>query len=420
MRLRGPLFRLATWYFLLLALILAFFNVIVYFTLSEALNARVMDDLKGAVNLAENDLTVSGDSINPSLQLLNDPNYTVTCVWVYQLSSRQQVFPSEKSTCGLGKLDAPVAAAIHGQTTEIQAWTDQQLFMVHTEPLMNKANKIVGVLEVGQPMSWVNDSLSRLERQLALASTIGIILGALVAVLMAQKSIRPLTYSLQRQREFVADASHELRTPLTLIRTNAEAWLRRSHNVREKVYAENILEEVDQLSTIVRDLTTLALADAKQLPLERKPIELNQMVEELVVHTKPLADERGVSLRPELNGGASVEADPQRVRQLLLILLDNALTHTPSGGQVSIAVGRQNGRATVAVNDTGSGISAEDLPHVFDRFYRADKARGSDSGGSGLGLAIAKWIVEAHRGDIEITSTTGQGTQVRVSLPAQN
>ena len=116
--------------------------------------------------------------------------------------------------------------------------------------------------------------------------------------------------------------------------------------------------------------------------------------------------------------GVRVDADLVRVRQLLLILIDNALTHTPSGGQVSVGVIHQNGRAHVTVTDTGEGIPTADLPHIFERFYRADKARNSENGGSGLGLAIAKWIVDAHKGEIAVKSSEGKGTEVDVSLPS--
>jgi signal transduction histidine kinase len=145
---------------------------------------------------------------------------------------------------------------------------------------------------------------------------------------------------------------------------------------------------------------------------------LNDVVRDLMGQARPLAEERGVRLRPQLNGGARVEADPGRVRQLLLILIDNALRHTPEGGEVSVDVARRNGRARVVVADSGEGIPAADLPHIFERFYRADKARNSENGGSGLGLAIAKWIVDAHKGEIAVKSTEGQGTEVAVSLPA--
>jgi signal transduction histidine kinase len=147
-------------------------------------------------------------------------------------------------------------------------------------------------------------------------------------------------------------------------------------------------------------------------------VELNDVVRDLMTQTEPLAEERGVQLRPDLNGGVRVEADPARVRQLLLILIDNALTHTPSGGKVSVEVVRRDGRAHVTIADNGDGIPPADLPHIFERFYRADKARNRENGGSGLGLAIAKWIVDAHKGDIQVTSTEGKGTEVAVSLPA--
>jgi signal transduction histidine kinase len=272
-------------------------------------------------------------------------------------------------------------------------------------------------MQVAQPISWVGDSLSGLVRQMVLASAIAIMLGALASLLMATRSLRPISRAFQRQREFVADASHELRTPLTLIRTNVEAWLRRS-NGQTRTYAQSIVQEVEQLNRIVGDLTTLALADAKQLRLDPRPVELNEVVRGLITQATPLADERGVQLRPELNGGVRVDADLVRVRQLLLILIDNALAHTPTGGEVSVGVVRQNGRAHVTVTDTGEGIPTGDLPHIFERFYRADKARTRESGGSGLGLAIAKWIVEAHKGDIAVTSEEGRGTEVAISLPA--
>src|SRR5207244_13016065 len=172
------------------------------------------------------------------------------------------------------------------------------------------------------------DALSRLVRQLVLASAIGIVLGALASLLMATRSIRPIGRAFQRQREFVADASHELRTPLTLIRTNVEAWLRRS-NGTSRVYAKSIVEEVEQLNRIVGDLTTLALADARQLRLDPRPMELNEVVKRLIVQATPMAEERGVQLRPDLTGAVRAEADPGRGRHRLLILISDDTRPTP-------------------------------------------------------------------------------------------
>jgi signal transduction histidine kinase len=419
MMFRGALVRLAAQYFILLVLILGFFNLLVYFTVSEALNTREEQDLQHSIRLARSALTVTGDTISANSQVLADPSFADTFVRVQQINSHQLVMPASgvASVFSSPLLDAPVTYAKDGQSFETQVATDKDLFVVSTVPVTNKTSKVVGVLQVAQPISWVPAALNRLERQLILASVVALILGALASLLMALRSLRPISVAFQKQREFVADASHELRTPLTLIRTNIEAWVRRARTP-PPVYAQNVLEEVDQLNRIVGDLTTLALADARQLRIDRKPMELNDVVRDLMSQTQPLADERGVHLKPELNGGVRIEGDVSRVRQLLLILLDNALTHTPQGGEVSIGVLRQNGHAKVTVSDTGAGIPPNDIPHIFERFYRADKARTRENGGSGLGLAIAKWIVDAHKGDIQVKSSPGAGTRVAVSLPA--
>ncbi|TME85140.1 MAG: HAMP domain-containing histidine kinase [Chloroflexi bacterium] len=416
---RGALVRLAAQYFVLLVLILGFFDLIVYVTVSQALQAKADKDLATAVTQAMSNVTVTGETISVNPQPLLTPSLADVFVRVLDFKGQEVSQPRAelKKLFNNPSLSAPNLAANAGQPGQTQVASGAELYMVDTRPIVSKSHKVIGVLQVAQPISWVGDALSRLVRQLVLASAIGIVLGALASLLMATRSIRPIASAFQRQREFVADASHELRTPLTLIRTNVEAWLRRS-NGTSRAYAKGIVEEVEQLNRIVGDLTTLALADARQLPLDPKPMELNELVKGLIVQATPMAEARGVQLRPDLNGGVRVDADLGRVRQLLLILIDNALTHTPPGGEVSVGVIRRHGRAHVRVTDTGEGIPSGDLPHIFERFYRADKARTRESGGTGLGLAIAKWIVDAHKGEIGVKSAEGKGTEVHVSLPA--
>jgi signal transduction histidine kinase len=419
MMFRGALVRLAAQYFLLLVLILGFFDLIVYVTVSQSLQAKAENDLRHAVSQAGKEVIIT-ESVSVNPQGLLDPSVADTFFRVLDIKGQEQSQPQPalKKLFNSPSLKDPIVGANAGQSADTRVANGIDLYMVHTSAIVNpKSKKVVGVLQVAQPISWVGDALSGLVRQLVLASGIAIMLGALASLLMATRSLRPISRAFQRQREFVADASHELRTPLTLIRTNVDAWLRRS-NGQTRTYAQSIVQEVEQLNRIVGDLTTLALADARQLRLDPRPIELNEVVTGLITQATPLANERGVQLRPDLNGGVRVDADLVRVRQLLLILIDNALTHTPSGGQVSVGVVRQAGRAQVTVTDTGDGIPLSDLPHIFERFYRADKARTRENGGSGLGLAIAKWIVDAHKGDIAVTSAEGRGTEVAVSLPA--
>jgi signal transduction histidine kinase len=425
---RGALLRLAAQYFVLLILILGFLNVIVYVTVSGALWGRVNQALAQTVKQARSDVSVVGGNVAVNPQVLLDPSLADAYMWVLPLKGNEVVLPNltASQVFTSTQLDPAKRRALAGFTSETEVTLDINVFnnnqfIVETEPIVDKKqhNRVAGILQVAQPVSWVNESLSGLVRQLIMASAVGLILGALASLLMATRSFRPIIRALDRQRAFVADASHELRTPLTLIRTNVDAWLRRS-KTENRMYGRNIVEEVEHLNRIVGDLTFLALADAKQLRMEPQAVELNDVVSDLMSQTRPLAEERGVTIRPSLNGGAQIEADPARLRQLLLILVDNALQHTPSGGEVSIAVLKDHGNATITVTDTGEGIPPDDLPHIFERFYRADKARSRENGGSGLGLAIAKWIVDAHKGVISVDSWVGKGTEVSVSLPAKN
>ena len=418
---RGTLVRLWAWYFLLLVLILACFNVIVYVSLSEALNARVSADLQKRARDTINHLIPNANGTLTAYGPAADPSLADTFVFVIQTNKNGDptVVENSPQLAGLEQLPSqlPIQAAKQGTTTPSTVTVSKDQFALLTEPIKDSKGNIVGVIQVAKPLSSVAETLNNLERQLAIASGVALLLGAIVALLMANKSLRPLRLAFTKQREFVADASHELRTPLTLIRTNAEAWLRRTPPSPAGEYARHILEEVDQLGALVRDLTTLALADARQLHLEPRAVDVSDVIRELIDHTTPLVEERRLRLRSDLEP-VLIDADPARLRQLLLILLDNALAHTLAGGEVSVSTRRSGGKARVVVEDTGSGIAAEDLPHIFERFYRADKARSREQGGTGLGLAIAKWIVDTHRGSIDVRSDVGRGTQVTVCLPA--
>jgi signal transduction histidine kinase len=220
--------------------------------------------------------------------------------------------------------------------------------------------------------------------------------------------------ALDAQRRFVADASHELRTPLTTIRGNADL-LRDYGDVTPSDRAAaltQIQQESERMSRLVNDLLTLARADAGQ-PLAREPVPLGALLGEVAAQARVLARGQQVSLA--VASDATVLGDADSLRQFLLILLDNALRHTPEGGSVELRLEEQSGDALVSVRDTGEGIAPADLPHIFERFYRADRARSGT--GVGLGLAIARWIVREHGGEIEVSSSLGEGSIFSVRLP---
>jgi signal transduction histidine kinase len=205
-----------------------------------------------------------------------------------------------------------------------------------------------------------------------------------------------------------------LRSATDLLNQHRDEPLERNGELFDDVRAE-----IARMERLAQDLLTLARSDTGGLELMTAPVDITDVAAEVVRRTTPLAQSQRVHLTLQAADAqlATVEADPDRLQQVLLILIDNAIKHTPSGGNVTVHVGRHGQSAQVTVADTGSGIAAEHLPRIFDRFYRADKARVRDQGGTGLGLAIAKMLVEAHGGQLQLSSTEGVGTQVTVSLP---
>jgi len=175
-----------------------------------------------------------------------------------------------------------------------------------------------------------------------------------------------------------------------------------------------------RLGATVEDLLTLARADAGERPVERKRIFLDDLALDAASAARALAERRGVALEVGAFEEGVVEGDPALVRQLLMIVLDNAVKFTPAGGRVRLDVSAPGGQAEVVVADTGAGITAEQLPHIFERFYRGDpsRARGNGAEGAGLGLAIARWIADAHGARIDVTSEPGRGTRVAIKFPA--
>jgi signal transduction histidine kinase len=233
-----------------------------------------------------------------------------------------------------------------------------------------------------------------------------------------------LEHGEQLRREMTADIAHELRTPLSVIQGNLEAML-------DGVYpadAEHIqpaLNQAQLLARLIEDLRTLALADAGQLALNHQPTDAVGLVRRVVASFEPTAADRGIQL--QVNAPASlppVLMDGQRIAQVLTNLLGNALHYTPPAGRIEVSLTSENRFVTVAVRDTGSGIAAEDLPHIFDRLYRADKSRAREAdagaGGSGLGLAIARSIIQVHGGQIRAESEIGRGTTIAFTLPTMN
>lgn len=231
--------------------------------------------------------------------------------------------------------------------------------------------------------------------------------------------ISKLEQAFERERRFTADASHELKTPLAVLRGDIEVALRRERSAEEyrNVLASS-LEEIARLTKLTDDLLTLARSDAGERVLELEPIRLDTLAAEAHAFIQPLADSSGVRLNYESPSSPIViEGDGKRLKQLLVNLLDNAIKYTPSGGSARLVLSVQDSLALIEISDNGRGITAESLPHIFERFYRRSDPRDSRVTGFGLGLAISKWIVDAHNGSIEVESEQGRGSRFTVRLP---
>jgi heavy metal sensor kinase len=226
-----------------------------------------------------------------------------------------------------------------------------------------------------------------------------------------------LDQAFERQRRFTADASHELRTPLAMLVSRAGLALERRRTTREY---ESVLRAIRDdglhMARMVNDLLMLARADAGDALAVREHLDAGEMVRSVTETMAPLAIERGIELSMEAEHGVAVIGDQTRLTQLLVNVVDNALTHTSHGGRVRLSAGRADGLVLLRIADTGSGIAPEHLPHVFQRFFRADRDRGRE-GGAGLGLALCHSIALAHGGDIRLESKLGEGTCVSVTLP---
>lgn len=232
------------------------------------------------------------------------------------------------------------------------------------------------------------------------------------------RMIERLDNAFQHINRFSADASHELRTPLTILQLELEGIAqnyRRDDSLGDQI--GSALEETHRMSRIVESLLTISRLDAGEVKMDKSQLDVGELAASTADEMKLLAEEKSIGLRIHAGPGVEVAGDRVRLQQVVVNLIDNSIKYTPTGGTIEVRVGREGNNAVLEVSDNGLGIPAHDLPHVFERFYRADKARSRASGGAGLGLSIVKAICAAHNGEIKVSSQEGKGSTFRVELP---
>jgi signal transduction histidine kinase len=291
---------------------------------------------------------------------------------------------------------------------------------VLTDPVVLRGRQLY--LQIVGDRTTEERTLSILVLVLVVGGAIALLVASGVGAAYANRALVPIRRSLvnqrealRRQREFAADASHELRTPLTVIRASVEDLERHPRRTVATVGTAlaDIRDEVDHLTSMVDDLLLLARSDSGAVELERVPLDLGDVASTGASGLTRLAEERSVTMVVD-PVPAEIAGDPARLRQLVAILVDNAIRHAPAGSRVDVRVRTDGGDAVLIVEDEGPGIQHDDLPRVFDRFYRA---AGAPGGGTGLGLAIAAWIVERHGGRIAAANRESTGARFTVRLP---
>jgi two-component system sensor histidine kinase CiaH len=280
--------------------------------------------------------------------------------------------------------------------------------------------RLLGVIYVGKD---VTDFYGILNIYLMIIACIGLgflILVYIVGTIMAKKAMEPIYKSFGRQRQFTADASHELRTPLAVLLSSTEAVLADKES-RMSAFAFQILldmkDEIKKINKLVADLLTLARVDAEVQKIFREKFDIVPVMKGAVHSLSLLAAQKSIHIEMKIPDRLIVFADKERLHQLIYILLDNAIKYTMENGKISLSAHMsEEHNFKFLVEDTGIGIAPEDQKHIFERFYRVDKARSREQGGTGLGLSIAKWIVDAHNGSITVKSILGQGTTFYVMI----
>jgi two-component system sensor histidine kinase CiaH len=254
---------------------------------------------------------------------------------------------------------------------------------------------------------------------LPVVSISGAVLAILAGFYLAGRALIPILSSWNKQQRFVADASHELRTPLAVMQVNTEMLLRYpKHTIEEESeHISVLLKEVSRMISLVSDLLTLARSESNQLQIKLQSFLLDETINEMLAQYRLFAEMNNINIYSTVEKRIPFLGDEERIRQLLVILLDNAIKYTPEQGKITVTCRQQRHFAEISIEDTGIGISKQDLPLIFDRFYRGDKVRSRSEGGYGLGLSIAKWIVEAHKGKIRAESQLGTGTRFILTFP---
>lgn len=453
--------RLTLWYTGILIFILGLFGLVVWGALAFGLTSQVDQRL---YQTADQVLRQSNAIPLDNVTLISVPaleTFQADDIYIQVIDLQGEVGAASQN---LGRFDQPLDPQALGDTQMVTEVTRGAAHLrVLSQPIITKNQQLLGHLQVGVRLNNVDLVKNLLLLTLATVGAFSVLLSGGVVMLTVGRALQPIdavtnaalqitraddlsrrvpltgpatdevgrlvtafNATLERleklftsQRRFLADVSHELRTPLTAIRGNVDIMRRMKDQPADPESLDAIQSEAERMSRLVGDLLMLAQAESGNLPISRNELELDTLLLDVYQQARVLAGNKLTVTLGEEDQARSY-GDRDKIKQVLLNLVSNAIKYTPGGGHVTLGLARVNGWARFTVADSGVGIPPDDLPHIFDRFYRVDKSRtrgAGTPGGAGLGLSIAKWIAQAHGGRLEVSSQIGKGSCFSLWLP---
>lgn len=463
-------FKLTVYYLAILSAVLLLFGVAIYFYLSRSLLATIDESLAFQVEKIEISqaaaagVDISGHPLNQNIEnqeglLQLSPHMLQVIDERGRIADENLVSPKDHMSVDIDALMKLPISETHFASVRLESG---EHLRVATRRVKDHEGEGTYFIRLGQSLEAVQSARRRALIVLAFAIPLALLLGSFGGLLLVNQALSPvdritntaeliaqgdltervptpakmdeigrlaatfnhmisrLQAAFERQKQFTSDASHELRTPLAVMRGDIEITLRRERPPEEyqRVLTSN-LEEIIRLTRLIEDLLMLARADSGRVELRCEPVDLNQLCQQMTEYITPLAMQRDQTLTYDSPGNTiTINADLQRIKQMLLNLLDNAIKYTDLGGKITLSLQAKDKQAVITLTDTGRGIPTEDLPHIFERFFRRSaKTSDRSASGFGLGLSIVKWIVDSHNGKIEATSAAGQGTIFVVKFP---
>lgn len=458
--------RLTAWHVAVLGFFLILFSILLYVFLSKRLHESIDNSLKVSANVIQKAALLEYSRTPlPGLDLFFDQFLGYSNINKFyriydgsgHVDSRSKGIDASKFPLTQDAYSRATQGKMTYETFKLVPW---HRVRVITMPVIRNDN-LVNLIQVGTSLKAVEHTLKNLRIFLFTAIPCALILSTLGGRFMATRALKPvaeitstaqdiahganlsrripipevqdeignlartfnemmnrLEKSFTQVRQFSSDASHELRTPLTVLKGQSELVLSKPRSKAEyqEVLSSN-LEEINYMSRVLEDLLILSKGDEGKVSLEKEPVELGSIVEEVSRQGEIFADEKEVKIILAYLEPVTILGDAHRLKQMVWILLHNAVKFTPSGGEIKITLQDLDDTVYFTIRDTGIGIPEQDLPKIFDRFYRVDKARSRMDGGSGLGLSICKHIVDRHHGTVDVESKLGEGTKFKIRFP---